>query len=246
MQKETRNDLLLKENLEKSGICPKCKTECADNQQYCHRCGKNLNSKNNSMHSKVIIGISVSILFLIVIFIAVFGVIYVFPYMFVTVDDLMMQGNYEEAYMKSDNEKERVIIESTIAYLSYESSRMLRNPDSFILQEVYYHDGEVEGLNSQKQIVLYISGTNGYGAVTSNYWIWEFNSKTKQWEYVWTLGTIHSFENYKQGKILDEKYYKVVNKIINQDNIKNCDSMIENINNHFKNDKIKEVKMINT
>lgn len=234
--------------LSNSRVCIKCGTTLSDNQIYCHQCGYKVPKYNNkfSKKNKLLFVAVFSLLVLLLLGISIFCFKYVLPHMFVTVDELVAQGKYEEAYQKaSNNEKEDILIENTIAYLSNETSKLLRNPDSFVLEEAYYHIGKINNLDSEQQVVLHVTGTNGLGAVTSVDWIWSYNSKTQKWEYLWSSDFYYSsLDNYEQEMIINNMYYEIFSDIVSNDNKEITNSMVNNINSLFQNGYLDNIELL--
>lgn len=185
-------------NAPKKNVCGKCGAELQDGQEFCPKCGQKaglsvdagvssainqfnagVNKTNEAKKKKPMKMIVAAIVAVAVIAVGAL----VAPKLFVSVDDLCAQGNYEQAYSKaSGDEKLDVVAENVIAVLSEESSDGLKDPSSFVLRNGYYYgfindDGELGGY-----AVLYLSGNNSYGAAVSNYWLYIYD-QDDGWEY---------------------------------------------------------------
>lgn len=234
--------------------CNRCDTELKEGQEFCYNCGEKaenivnneepqiLNEYNeNFNNTKVINKKKKNIIFFgAIISIALFvAIIVLSPKIFVSVDDLIMEGNYQKAYQKASNDRKmEVLAQNAITHLSVEVSKNLTDPSSFILNEAYYYasQGE-EGIISQ-WAVLNISSTNALGQSITNYWcyygvddIWGLMGQTE------TLKYVPEKDNFV--------VYMVLTYMINGDeSIKLNDSNIYIINEMFRNNVLDKVKLI--
>lgn len=182
----------------KKRVCAKCGAELQDGQKFCPKCGQKadlqIDAGVNSAISQFNAGVAktnekakkkgktIGIIAAVAVVVAVLA-IFLAPKIFVSVDDLCAQGNYEKAYTKaSEKEKVSVVAENVIAVLSEESSDWLKDPSSFVLRDGYHYgfindDGKLGGY-----AVLYLSGNNSYGASISNYWLYIYDQEDG-WEY---------------------------------------------------------------
>lgn len=159
-----------------------------------------------------------------------------------TPEMLMAEGKYLEAYKKAtSSEKNKVLAENVIAYLSEESSDNLKNPDSFVLREGYYKawNNSKNGAFGQ-QAVLYITGTNSYGAAVSSYWVWVYDNEDNKWEY-WGSETSTTIED---DDDLDVMLVKIILESVLEDGVKLDKSQVKNVNSQFEADTLYEVDLI--
>lgn len=159
-----------------------------------------------------------------------------------TPEMLMAEGRYAEAYEKATtDEKNKVLAENVIAYLSEKSSEGMKNPDSFVLREGYYKawNNSDSGVFGQ-QVVLYLSGTNSYGATVSNYWLWVYDNTDMKWEF-WGSETSTTIE---KGDGADVMLVKIVIENVLEDGVKLDKSQVENVNSQFEADTLYEVELI--
>lgn len=164
---------------EKKNVCGKCGAKLQDGQEFCPKCGQKaglavdagvssaisqfnagVNKINEAKKKKPVKMIIAAVVAVAVI---VIGAL-VAPKIFVSVEDLCAQGNYEKAYAKaSGDEKNTVLAENVMAYLSEESSDNLKDPSSFVLRDAYYNVSYNEEEDRiYQQAVLYVSGSNSY------------------------------------------------------------------------------------
>lgn len=167
--------------------------------------------------------------------------------MSVTVDDLLADGKYTEAYQKAKNEeKDDVILENTLAVLSNKISEGLKNPASFSLTSAWFD-------KDNKKIVMNVSGTNSYGGVVSSYYYCTYSDTDNKYEVYCSLSDL-SNETYSKYDSSDEKMEKliknvarsVVKGIIYKDEYKVPGKMINNINKLFKEKKLNDIELIKT
>lgn len=241
---------------EKKRVCSKCGAELQDGQEFCPKCGQKadlqidagvnsaisqfnagVNKANDAKKKKPIKAIIAAVIALAVI---VAGVLVV-PKIFVSVEDLCAQGNYEKAYAKaSGSEKNEVLAENVIAYLSMESSDSLKDPSSFSLRDAYYNVSYNEEKDRiYQQAVLYISGANSYGASVSSYWLWVAD-EYGDWSFFGTCSRLNLDSD-------DDDYLTslVARVVVESDNaIKLSKTSVKNINTQFENDTLYQVAPI--
>ena len=161
-----------------------------------------------------------------------------------TPEKLMAKGNYAEAYEKAeDSEKNKILAENVIAVLSAKSSEMLKDPSSFILRDAYYRTW----YNTEKDIfgqqaVLYITGTNSYGAAVSSYWAWQYDYKTDSWYF---LDTIDSTTDEDDDDINTMMAKAVLKYSLEYETVIKLDkAQVKNINAQFEADTLDSVEFI--
>ncbi|MEE0266039.1 MAG: zinc-ribbon domain-containing protein [Acutalibacteraceae bacterium] len=253
-------------NAPQKNICGKCGNELQEGQEFCPKCGQkaglvvdqtvtnainNINagiSKSNeakkNMPKKII-----SVLVAVVALILVLKV--VAPKIFVSVDDLCAQGNYEKAYAKADDDEKLAIrAENIAAVQSANSAENLKDPNSFNLREAYYDELTNADGEPIKRLVLYLSGANSYGANVSSYWLYTWNSDDKEWEYYCSVSDL-SDEEISSYDDEDERLEKAVNNIGRifikttlDDGYKLSKDAINRINDLFEADKLDDVKIL--
>lgn len=236
----------------KNSICCKCGTELQKGQEFCPKCGQkaelqtaanNVNQKKGKKAVKIIIAAAAA-----VIIIAVCAAIFA-PKIFVSVDELCAQGNYEKAYTKADEDKKLDIrAENAVAVQSALSAENLKDPDSFQLREAYYfeyHDGG-------KQIVLYISAKNGFGATVGSYWLYNLNSEVEGWRYWGSVSDLDK-EEYSVYDDKDERSEKEMNNLcrvfitqIMKTGLKLSKDAVKRINTMFEAGTLENVKLLPT
>lgn len=168
-------------------------------------------------------------------------VLLLFPNMFASVESLCEKGKYEEAYEKAKgSEKDRVLAENVIAYLSSESVDMLKDPTSFALRDAYYYLFNRDDGTFGQQAVLYVSGKNSYGNTVSSYWVWVYDNNEEKWEY-WGSATTTSKES---GDDYTDTLIKIVLESVMEEGLHLQKSQIKNINNMFEDDTLFDVTLI--
>jgi len=227
--------------IEKQNICSQCGTELQTGQIFCPKCGKKAEETVNvPMHNTQKKALSKGIIAVLVAVAVILSAL-VLPNLLVSVEDLCEQGNYIGAYKKaSGSEKDKVLAENVIAVLSEESSDVLKNPDSFVLQQGYYYGFISDDGDFQQQATLYLSGTNGFGGIVSHYFAWVYSNDSQEWEY-W--GSVDNYTLQEDDEI-EDALVKVVAKVGVEDGIKLDKSQVQNINNQFKADTLDTVELI--
>ena len=137
-------------------ICKKCGQQLSDEQDFCPKCGQKTgisfdkwkDSTSTSIYKNTAIAKEkfksfsfkkvIPIIFALILVIV--GISFI-PKIFVPVETLCVQGNYQKAYKKAHkNEKEQILIESITAEISQDCVDSLKNPSSFSLREAYYYN----------------------------------------------------------------------------------------------------------
>jgi hypothetical protein len=211
-------------NASDKNLCTKCGAELSEGQEFCSKCGQKVglavdtgvssaiaqfNEIKQKANNKKVIGAIVAVA---AAFVLIVGGVVLAPKIFVSVDDLCAQGNYQKAYEKAkDDEKELIKIESIAAERSAYSADNLKDPSSFSLRDVYYNEYKYDG-EITPHLVLYISGANSYGANVSSYWLYTYDDEEREWEYFCSLSDL-SDEEYSKYDDLDEMLEKAVNNV---------------------------------
>ncbi len=240
-------------------LCKNCGAELQLRQKFCPKCGAKANTEIgidgivNSVkkgYRNKIRKISLKKVITILIIIAILGVIGMIvkdkiAKAFISVNDLLAEGEYLQAYEKAkDDEKEDILDENILAVLSNEMSEGLKNPNSYSLTSAWID-------KENKRIVMNTSGTNSYGAVVSAYDYYTYSSDKNKYELFCSLSDLkeETISKYDTTKEFAEKFVKnqakeVVSQIIDNDDLKVDGKHINNINQLFKSGKLKEITLI--
>lgn len=250
----------------KKNICSKCGAELDDGQIFCPKCGQKIDleidggvnaaisqfnagiTKTNEKNKKRML--KIAIIAVAVVVVAVLAVVLV-PKIFVSIDDLCAQGNYEKAYAKAnDEEKFEIRAENAAAVQSSFSAENLKDPSSFELREVFYNEGTNDDGETTKQLVLYISGANSYGAKVSSYWLYVWDNDEDDWSYFCSVSDLEE-EEYSSYDDEDEKLEKLFNNLgrasieKTMDNgIKLSKDAVKRINAMFEADTLDDVTLL--
>ena len=253
-------------NASKKNVCGKCGAELQDGQEFCPKCGQKAGlavdvgvssaisqfnagvDKSNEAKKKKPIKIIVGVV--IAVAVIVIGAL-IAPKLFVSVEDLCAQGNYEKAYEKADaSEKLEIRAENAAAVQSAFSADNLKDPNSFVLRDAYYNEGTNDDGETTKQLVLYISGANSYGASVSSYWLYTWDAEEDEWSYFCSVSDL-SEEEYNYYDDEDEKLEKLVNNIgrtfiknTMNDGIELSKDAVKRINAMFEADTLDEVELL--
>ena len=90
-------------------------------------------------------------------------------------NEALNRGDYKTAYGLCDElekNKEQLIVENLLAYLSNNVAEGLKNRDSFVLRDIWYD-------KTKKQIVISYNGTNSYGGIVVNYNYYTYDTNNK-------------------------------------------------------------------
>ncbi len=160
----------------------------------------------------------------------------------ITIESLLKEGNYEEAYTRSsDEDKVSVLDENLIACICAEAYPQLKNPESFTLRDAWID-------KSKRKIVLHIGGTNSYGGTISSYWYYTFDDEYKLYTTVsdFDKEELYTWDDVDEmlEKVLTNAAKEEIKKIVYNDALKLDKDSIKNINYLFENDKLGEVIML--
>lgn len=245
-------------------VCEACGKEIEVDLAFCPHCGKNtgnmidtndkfesnqidaeaykMNEPKKKNPIKLIIGAVIAATVIVT-------VVLIIPKLFASVEDLCAQGKYEEAYKKAeDDEKLEIKIENAVAVQSAFCVDNLKDPDSFILREAYYVEGDSVRTDS---MVLYVSGANSYGAKVSSYWLFTYDdSEKREWSYCCSLDDLsqeevnsYDDEDERLAKAMNNLYRLRINLAI-QGGIKLSKDAVNRINTMFEQDILDEVKLL--
>lgn len=166
-------------------------------------------------------------------------------------DAYLDSGDYEEAYEKAPTAAKRKEIkaENVAAFYSAFSADNLKDPSSFFLRDVYYNEGVMEDIHSG-QLVLYISGSNSFGASVSSYWLYIWDEDSNDWDYFTTVSSLEEEEYsiYDDEEEITEKYINNICRIsirsTMSDGIKLSKDAVTRINTMFENETLDKVKLM--
>lgn len=157
----------------------------------------------------------------------------------------LIKGKYQEAYegAKDDKQKEQAFAENLAAVESAYAASVLKDPSSFVLNDVYY-----DSVNMR--LVMKISGNNSYGAKVSSYWLFSWNSSESKWYYFTSVSDLKK-EEYNSWDDEDDKLEKAIDNlgreyisVSMQKGLKLDKSAIKRINKMFEEGKLDEVELI--
>lgn len=236
-------------------LCAKCNSEIQIGQKFCPKCGERIKIENKTVISSVknkyqrkLKGINKKKLGIIVgtisiLIILAFAFTKISPKIFISIDDLLAQGKYEEAYKKAKNEeKENVYYENAIAYVSSEIIESYKDPSSFELREAWVDKAE-------KRIVLKTAGKNSFGGITFSYQYITYDKDDNKYEVYCSLSDLDEEKTYsfddtsdKIEKILKNVARETVKEIIQKDSCKVSSKIIDNINHLAEQKLLSDVK----
>lgn len=159
----------------------------------------------------------------------------------------LIKGKYQEAYegAKDDKQKEQAFAENLAAVESAYATSVLKDPSSFVLNDVYYD-------SAKKRLVMKISGNNSFGAKVTNYWLFAWDSSGSKWFYFTSVSDLKK-EEYNSWDDEDDKLEKAIDNLgrdyISETMLKGLKldkSAIKRINKMFEEGKLDEVKLIKT
>lgn len=231
--------------------CQKCGAILGPGEKFCPKCGAktklNISSdviqeaKKKKMPKKIL---KILIPLIVVIILAVIFITNVLPKLTITYKDLMLEGKFQEAYDKAkDNEKQEVLDENLISYLSIEIIENLKDPTSYSLNRAY---------KTSDKLVLMINAKNSYGASVLSYYYYTYSDKNNKFELFCSLNDLEDETIYKYADDYNEKLEKTLNNaarkiirgIINNDSNRIDNSIIDDINNLFKNNTLKNIELL--
>lgn len=226
--------------------CPECGNEISSSATTCIHCGYKLRAKKKRAKQrkiKKIAGLLVIMLLIIAILFAVWR--FVYPDLFVSVDELLANGEYQNAYDRADeSRREAIVIENLIAYTCLDVIDSMRDPSSFLLGNAFYIPDE--------EILLEVQGKNAYGGYTTNYWVYEYDDTTGAYDFTealtsWEEKEVYSFddtyermEKYAYNIVLESVYINLL-----QGEYKSLSNeSVDNINSLFQADMLEKVVLI--
>lgn len=253
-------------------FCPKCGEVLAENSNICGGCGhviqvapqKAVNTPANSKKTRKLIGGVVALIAIIVL------CVLVIPQLTISVDELIDQSRFEEAYKKAGSEEKASVINAAIsanefetaykldsqnatnilvanaaAYFSKEIRDNLYDPDSYRLRAVYYDSDD-------HRIVLEINGNNKLGGKVVGYYYYTFDKSDNEYQLYTSLNgledeTIYTYADSYSEKIekaLKNAARKTVRSIISSKDNKLPQDYTDDINNIIDAGLLKNVELI--
>ena len=243
-------------------FCAHCGASLSDGHAFCPKCGKKIELSINPGVNSTIDQYDTNIEdgkkaktkkpLMAIIAIAVIAIsVLVAPKLFVSVEDLCAQGQYEKAYEKANtDEKLEIKAENAAAVQSAFSADNLKDPDSFVLRDAYYNEGNNDDGTLNKQLVLRINAANSYGASVSSYWLYSWDDEEDTWKYFCSVSDLDNEEvsNYDDYEELWEKElnnigrYAIKNTM--NDGIKLSKDAVTRINAMFEEGILDEVELL--
>lgn len=230
--------------------CTKCFKLFEPNEHFCANCGNPRMDENMAKQAKQkqkkkkIVIICLIVLLFLASCVTVSSII--LPKIFISYQELLEQGEYEKAYRRaSKEEKEIVLYENIIAEQCEIIKGDLKNPDSFVLNNVWISNDE------SKRIVLDIGGTNSYGGIVNSYYLITYDKDEKKYEKMIGVSDFdHEETSYYDTKsealekILKNACKTAIYDIINNDENKIKSGIEERINKLNKDGKLKNISLI--
>ncbi|MCF0187581.1 MAG: zinc-ribbon domain-containing protein, partial [Bacteroidaceae bacterium] len=210
-------------------VCSKCCAELEDGQAFCAKCGQKVELRIDASENFGILhlddgvgkvndkvrmrGKTIGIIVAILAVVCVLAILFL-PKIFVSVDDLCAQGNYEKAYAKASvDERMKIRAENAVAVQSSFSAENLKDPSSFELKNAYYKEGKNDDGTDSKQLVLTIRGANSFGGKATNYWLYLWDDDGNEWEYRGAVADLSAEEASKYDDE-DESREKILNNLV--------------------------------
>lgn len=231
--------------------CKNCGAIVGPGEKFCPKCGAKIKlnissdviqeAKKKKISKKIF---KILIPIIVVIILAIIFITNILPKLKITYKDLMLEGKFQEAYDKAkDNEKQEVLDENLISYLSIEIIENLKDPTSYYLNRAY---------KSADKLVLMVNAKNSYGASVLNYYYYTYSDEKNQYELYCSLSDLEEETIYKYADDYEEKLEKTLNnaarkvirRIINNDSNRIDSSIIDDINNLFKNNTLKNIELL--
>ena len=237
--------------------CRQCGTVLQGGQMFCSICGAQaeapaynpaISQYNAQVEQKkspkkllIIAAAVVAVIVLILLIMPKDTINDMLPATVLSVEDLCAKGDYQAAYDKATgSEKDKVLGENAIAYVSQMASEVLKDPNSFSLRKGYYYPF----INSEGKLggyaVIYSSGTNSYGNTVSDYMAYTWSSSEQKWNY-W--GSCTTYVTSSSDDWEDTLVKIIVEAAIEKGTEISRDS-VNNINTLFEEGKLDEVELI--
>ena len=174
-------------------------------------------------------------------------------------EDYLREGNYQKAYDKAKDEKqkENILRENTTAVLLVKISRKVDTPKTLKLRNAYEPDG-ARGKTAGEYFVVYVDGGDTLGNVAGNYYVYRSDGKNGSWKLLDKVVTLE----YESMRKLDKYAEKIFGKLKNYKKEKHREKprdiilrakkagqsldkgSVQRINEFFQEGKLDEVKAI--
>lgn len=251
----------------KKNTCGKCGAELSDGQEFCHKCGQKagltvddnvlsaINQFNDNINGKKHKRKPIHIIITVICIVAILGlaaVKFVIPKIFIDMEGYLEKADYEKAYQKAktESDKSEVIIENAVAVQSAVYAEKLKDPSSFYLRDAYYLETANDDDESMICLVLYVSGTNGFGANVSSYCLYIWDNDFCEWEYITSVSDLSDdeYSDYDDEvetleKLLDNSARIFIKRAIS-DGVRLNKKGVKRINKMFKDDVLDEVELL--
>ena len=171
------------------------------------------------------------------------------PALIETPEELLAEGNYIEAYEKSDDyyEKQRILDENLVAYISEMCVDTLKDSYSFQLRDAWVNRGD----DNTRQIVLKVAANNSYGNIVINYWMFTYDREEYKYEYMASYSTLTEESTYswqttseKTQVILDNLVKGRIAEIMADYSLQISSTSVDNINNLFNSGKLNNIQLL--
>ena len=172
--------------------------------------------------------------------------ILVLPNLLKSKEQLLEEKRYTEAYQKASDEEKRDVIGENIAAYTCENLIVysLKDPESFKLTDIYYNP------DYPGDIVLSVSGTNGFGGKSTSYWLCYYSDEDKDFKVFSSVSSLEddTYSKYDSKSKSLEKLYDnisrdIIKKIVSKES-KVDKSAVKRINNLFNEDNLEDIKLI--
>lgn len=229
--------------------CPECGKEVSDTAKKCPNCGYTL-KKSIIANPKFKKTLLIVVCILAVIGASFFAIKLISPNLFRSVDDMLADGTYVDAYGKasSDEQKQDIMREDAIAFCAADAVGMLKDPTSFTLKS----GAQVNAGN--KSVLLEVIAKNSYGNNVVNYWYYDYDSTTQSYEYAASFSDFSDERYYDFDTIETRAQKATINRckslaqyyLYDGSYIFLSDEAVDRINTLFSNGKLKKIELIKT
>ncbi|GHU58486.1 hypothetical protein FACS1894133_3330 [Clostridia bacterium] len=254
-------------------VCEMCGNELITGQKFCTKCGQKsvfeVDTATASNIGNTNIGKANVGFFkrnkkkLLIPIAAVFGVFVAFLAFTVitkltpSVEKLVAVGNYEKAYdIASENQKDELLRENVVAFLSGLASNSLKDKSSFELRSAYV-------LSDYTRILIEVGGKNSYGGMVTAYWYYIYDADDNRYSFLdsWTDLENEEIESWDDDDEKLRKYKKWIAMVLVRPMCFEADHLLDdgtcysyslskesvkNINHLFSEDLLDDVKLIDT
>lgn len=192
---------------------------------------------------KVIIIVAVTLVALISILLLS---ILVLPNVLKSKEQLLEEKRYTEAYQKASDDEKRDVIGENLAAYTCENLIVysLKDPESFKLTDIYYSP------DYPGDIVLSVSGTNGFGGKSASYWLCYYSEEEGDFKVFSSVSSLeddtyskYDSKNKSLEKLYDNISRDIIKKIVSKES-KVDKSAVKRINNLFNEGKLENIELI--